>query len=126
MTKILIVDDESILRKMYQVKFQNNGFEVDTAQNGAEVFERLAVSRPDIILLDVMMPKIDGFEVLARLKANQDFKNIPVVLLTNLSASELDKGKGLELGAIDYLVKDNFTPADIVQKVKGYLLTQKP
>lgn len=121
MVKILIVDDEPILRKMYQIKFQNSGFEVITAQDGAEVFERIQESRPDLILLDVMMPKMDGFEVLARLKANQDFKNIPVVLLTNLSASELDRGKGLELGALDYLVKDNFTPADIVQKVKSYL-----
>lgn len=124
--KILIVDDEPILRKMYQVKFQNNGFEVDSAGDGAEVFDRLKESRPDIILLDVMMPKMDGFEVLARLKANQDLKNIPVVLLTNLSASELDKGKGMELGALDYLVKDNFTPADIVQKVKSYLTAIKP
>lgn len=121
MSKVLVVDDEPILRRMYEVKFQNNGFEVDSAEDGLQVFDKLKTATFDIIVLDVMMPKMDGFEVLEKLKTTPELKDIPVVLLTNLSASNADKDKGLELGALDYLVKDDFTPQEIVTKVQGYL-----
>lgn len=121
MAKILIVEDEEIIRKMYEVKFKNNGFEVELAQDGEEALEKLKTIVPDIILLDVMMPKVDGFEVLRRLKAEETTKNLKVIILTNLSAASSDKEKGISLGALDFLVKDQYTPSEVVKKVKELL-----
>lgn len=121
MAKILIVDDDPLLVRMYQKKFQNDGYIVDTAANGEDALSKTGSFVPDLILLDVMMPKIDGLEVLKQLKQNVTTKNIPVVMLTNVSGSDADNQRGLELGAVAYLVKSNYTPREVVQKVKEIL-----
>lgn len=121
MKKILIVDDETVLLKVYRLKFEHEGFQVETALDGLEAMAKVKSFSPDFILLDIMMPKLDGFEVLHRLKTDPATKAIPVVLLTNLSASEEDRERGLRLGATDYWVKDGFTPHEIVTKVKSLL-----
>ncbi len=115
--KILLVEDEEMLANMYQVKFQNDGFQLIKAGNGEEGLTLAEKEKPDMILLDVIMPKMDGFTVLKRLKENPATKDIPVLLLTNLGQDE-DVKKGNELGAVGYLVKANITPSEVVAKVK--------
>jgi DNA-binding response OmpR family regulator len=118
--RILLVEDEEMLSNMYQVKFQNDGFTLIKANNGEEGLQMADKEKPDFILLDVIMPKMDGFTVLKKLKENPNTKNIPVLLLTNLGQDE-DVKKGNELGAVGYLVKANITPSEVVAKVKTFL-----
>lgn len=121
MAKILLVDDDPLLVRMYQKKLQNDGFIVAVADNGIEGLLQVASFRPDLILLDIMMPKMNGLEVLQKLKENRDTQNIPVVLLTNVGASDEDTERGLELGAVAYLVKASNRPKVVVEKVKEIL-----
>ena len=116
--KILIIEDDRSLARLYQIKLEKSGYEIQVAYDGEEGFEQITSYQPDIILLDIIIPKIDGFEVLRRLKANASLKSIPVILLTNLGQEE-DMAKGKALGANDYLIKANFTPAEVVKKMEG-------
>lgn len=118
--KVLIAEDEDVLRRMYAKKFKTEGFEVFEAVNGVETIEMVKKNKPDIVLLDIIMPLVDGFSILKKMKEDNSLKNIPVILLTNL-AQEPDVKEGLKLGAVDYLVKTNFTPAQIVEKVRKIL-----
>jgi len=118
--KILIVEDEEMLSTMYKVKFENEGYEVATANNGADGLTLSEAEQPSIILLDIIMPKIDGFAVLKRLKASEKTKSIPVILLTNLGQDE-DIARGKELGAAGYLIKANNTPSEVVTKIKEFI-----
>ncbi|OGY90258.1 MAG: hypothetical protein A3B30_00835 [Candidatus Komeilibacteria bacterium RIFCSPLOWO2_01_FULL_52_15] len=119
-TKILIVEDEEMLSTMYKVKFENDGYEVFSATNGADGIEMAKKEGPKIILLDIIMPKIDGFAVLKKLKEDPKTKPIPVILLTNLGQDE-DITRGKELGAVGYLIKANNTPSEVVTKVQQYI-----
>jgi len=119
-TKVLIVEDDPTLAEMYGTKFTAEGFDVLHAGDGVEGLEMAKTKKPDAILLDVMMPKMDGFATLKELKADKILKKIPVIMLTNLGQEE-DVKKGKDLGAEDYFVKANQTPAEIVAKVKGLL-----
>lgn len=118
--KVLIVEDDPTLAEMYSTKFASEGFEVLHAADGVAGVEMAKAKKPDAILLDVMMPKMDGFAALKEIKADKALKKIPVVMLTNLGQEE-DIKKGKELGADDYFVKANQTPAEIVAKVKTLL-----
>lgn len=119
--KVLLVEDDTMLSDMYTMKFDGEGFEVWKGGNGVEGLKLLAEKgTPDIILLDVIMPQMDGFTMLAKIKENAQWKNVPVILLTNLG-QEQDVKKGLAMGASDYLVKANFTPQQVVEKVKALL-----
>ena len=118
--KVLITEDEEVLLRMYSLKFTNQGFKVVQADNGAKGLELAKKELPDIILMDIIMPQLDGFEVLKELKKDQKTKNIPVIMLSNLGQEE-DIKRGQELGAADYLVKANMTPMQVVDKVKEVL-----
>lgn len=119
--KILIVEDEETLSAMYKAKLEESGkFKVFTADNGVLGLEAAKKERPDIIILDVILPQIDGFSVLEELKKSGSTKKIPVIMLTNLGTDE-DKEKGKKLGAADYLVKANLTPSQVEEKIKEYL-----
>lgn len=118
--KVLIVDDDVFLSGIYATKLDLEGFEVDTARDGEEGLKAAAKSKPDIILLDVLMPKLDGFETLKRLKADPDLKDVPVIMLTNLGQKE-DVEKGLQEGAEDYLIKAHFVPSEAVEKIRAVL-----
>ncbi len=118
--KILIAEDDRFLMKILTNKFNKEGFEVIQAFDGFEAEEKLAEAKPDLILLDLMMPKKNGFEILADLKSEAKTKNIPVIILTNLGQDE-DLQRGLEMGADAYLVKSNFTIQEVVRKVKEFL-----
>lgn len=119
--KILIVEDEPFLLDMYKMKFKQGGFEVISAIDGEEAIRAGRREEPNIILLDIMMPKIDGFEVLENLKKNSLTKSIPVLIFSNFSQKE-QKEKGIALGAADYFVKTNYTPAQVLEKVKNILI----
>jgi DNA-binding response OmpR family regulator len=118
--KILVVEDDTALRAMYKGKFEADGFEVLTADNGADGLELAKNEKPDIIMLDVIMPQIDGFSVLQELKNDTKTKSIPTIMLTSLGTDE-DKEKGEKMGAVDYIVKANLTPAQVSEKIKKYL-----
>jgi two-component system phosphate regulon response regulator PhoB/two-component system alkaline phosphatase synthesis response regulator PhoP len=119
-TKVLIIEDEEMLVNMYISKFTKEGYEATKAENGRIGLEQAKIIKPDIILLDIMMPEIDGFMVLKNLKSDIATKDIPVIMLTNLGQEE-DIKKGSQLGATDYLVKANLTPTQVVEKVKTIL-----
>jgi DNA-binding response OmpR family regulator len=115
--KILLVEDDPFLLSMYNTKFEIENFKVVTADDGEKGLKLALKEAPDIILLDIMLPKMDGFEVLRALKADEKVKKIPVILLTNLSQKEKVK-EGLALGANDYLIKAHFMPSEVVEKIK--------
>ena len=117
--KILIVDDNTQILEMYAKKFQKSGFSVSVEENGAKGVSRAEVMRPDIILLDIMMPVLDGFESLNVLRKKKEFNPI-IIIFSNLESSDCVK-KGLEMGANDYLFKINHTPGDVLERVNELL-----
>lgn len=121
MAKILLVDDDPLLIRMYQKKLENDGYTVETADDGDVALRKVASFSPDIVLLDIMMPKVNGYEVLASLKKSPETNRIPVILLTNVGSSEQDVERGMELGAVAYIVKAENRPSTVVSKVKEIL-----
>lgn len=118
--KILLIEDEEMLANMYEVKFKNEGFDLVKALDGAQGLEIAKTIKPDFILLDIIMPKVDGFSVLKSLKEEESTKDIPVMMLTNLGQDE-DIERGKQMGSVGYLVKANITPAEVVESVKAEL-----
>jgi len=114
---VLLVEDDVFLSKMYQAKLSTAGFNVMAAFNGENGLTMAQKNLPSIILLDIILPKIDGYQVLKQLKKEELTKNIPVILLTNMGQKE-DIDRGLALGAVDYLIKAYFTPAEVVNKIQ--------
>lgn len=115
--KILIIEDDVFLADLYQTKFSMEDFEVYTAYDGEKGLEAAKKNKPDIILLDLILPKIDGFGVLDKLKKYKKTSDIPIILLTNLSQKS-DVEKGMKMGAVDYLIKAHFMPSEVVKKIK--------
>lgn len=119
-TKILVVEDEEILLAALMEELKQEGFEAVGAKDGIEGVEKASSEKPDLILLDLVMPRLDGIEALKQMKADPETKDIPVVILTNLS--DYDKiSDALSLGAMDYLVKANYRLEDLMTKVKTVL-----
>lgn len=120
MKKILIAEDDRFLANAYRVKFEKEDFEVVIAYDGEEAIAQLEKFTPDVILLDLIMPKKDGFSTIADLKANPSWSKIPVVVTSNLSQVQ-DFNRAKELGAIDYLVKSDTPISKIVEMVRKYI-----
>lgn len=118
--KILLVEDDTFLSNIYQTKFTKEGYQVFAASDGEDALKAVKIKKPDIILLDVLLPKLDGFAVLEKLKKDPETKDIPVILLTNLGQRD-DVDRGLQLGAADYLIKAHFKPSETVAKVRKIL-----
>ncbi len=125
MAKILLVEDDTILVEMYQAKFELEGHQVSVATNGEECLNILKTFQPELILLDILMPKLNGFHVLKEIKKQPDLRQIPVILLTNLGQAEVDMNQELAkaLGVNDYLIKSHHTPDEVVQKAVKVLGT---
>jgi len=123
-TKILLIEDDTFLVEMYTTKFELEGFAVASAEDGKKGLEMVKKENPDIILLDILMPKMDGFAVLDALKKDQETADIPVILLTNLGQKD-DVKKGFEKGAVGYLIKAHFMPSEVVDKIKKILQEHK-
>ncbi len=120
MTKILIAEDDQFISNAYRVKFEKEGFEVLIAGDGEEAIQNLDTFKPDLIILDLVMPKKDGFATLAEIKSSPSFANIPVIVTSNLSqATDFDKAKSL--GAVEYLVKSETPIGEIVNKIRTYI-----
>jgi DNA-binding response OmpR family regulator len=114
---ILLVEDDEFLAELYATKLNLEGFEISLATDGEKGLKMIKEKKPDLILLDIILPKMDGFEILKIIKADKTLKRIPVILLTNLSQKDEVK-RGLELGADDYLIKAHFMPSEVVKKIK--------
>jgi len=121
--KILVVDDEVNITQILEFSIGAEGYEVITAANGEEAINKARREQPDLIILDVMMPKIDGYEACRILKANPLTKGIPVVLLT-AKGRDIDKRLGYEVGATDYIIKP-FSPNKLVDRIHQLLVGTK-
>ncbi len=119
---ILLVEDDTFLAGMYVTKLTMEHFQVELAGDGELGLAKAEELQPDLILLDILLPKMNGFDVLKQIKAQPQLKNIPVILLTNLGQKG-DVAQGLDLGAADYLIKAHFMPSEVVDKIKRHLKT---
>ncbi|MEK7680551.1 MAG: response regulator [Patescibacteria group bacterium] len=117
---VLIVEDDVFLAEIYQKKFEMEGFKVSVANNGEKGLADIQKKKPDIVLLDILLPKLDGFAVLEEVKKDPTIQNIPIILLTNLGQKD-DVQRGLDEGAVDYLIKTHFKPSEVVDKVRKIL-----
>ena len=120
MTRIAIIEDDSVINQMYRMKFEADGFDVEVADNGKHGIELVESFHPDIILLDIQMPEIDGVEALKEIRKHEWGKNIPVIILTNLGEEESPK-ELRSLAIHSYIVKANLTPRQVVGRVKEAL-----
>ena len=122
--KVLIIDDDESIRTLYLERLKAEGFVVEIATNGENGLAKVTNFKPDIILLDVMMPKINGFAVLEILKTTPEYKKIPVIVLSALVREE-DRKRGLEGGAADFLSKSESLPTEVVAKIKAVIAKNK-
>jgi len=122
--KILIVDDDMTLRELYEERIKAEGFMILSASDGEEAIEKATKDKPDLILLDIMMPKINGIDVMKMLREKAETKDIPIIILTAL-IQEIDKIKGMMSPADAYLVKSEIMPKEVVDAIKGSLEKSK-
>lgn len=115
--KILMIEEDRFLRKIYRDKFSRLGFEFLEATNGEEGLNKIIYEKPDVVILDLMLPQKNGFDVLIDIKRNKNTQAIPVIILSNLG-QESDIKRGLSLGAKDYLVKTEVSLSEVVEKAK--------
>jgi two-component system, OmpR family, phosphate regulon response regulator PhoB len=116
---LLVEDDQSVL-EMYQLKLELDGYRVSTATDGEEGLRKAEELRPDIIFLDIRLPKMDGFEVLRRLRGQENTREIPVIILSNYGEDDL-VARGLRLGAHEYLIKARTTPSSLSEGIDDWL-----
>ena len=115
-SKVLIIDDDPFISEMYLLKFKDEHFDVAIAHSGKEGLRKISEFDPDVILLDIVMPDMDGFQMLEELK-NQGGRSRKIIMLTNLGQKE-DVERGMALGVRDYMVKAHFTPSEVAERVK--------
>lgn len=117
--KILIMEDEKVLQTLLEEKLKKHGYEVMAVDDGERGMEVISDYKPDLILLDMMMPKVDGFGVLEQMKENDLTSSFPVIVISN-SGQPVEIERALSLGVIDYIIKVDFDPAEVVEKVKAF------
>lgn len=122
--KILLIEDDITLVKMYQKKFETDGFEVDVAFDGLEGLKKATEGKPAMVLLDIMLPKLDGLALFKKMRSTPSTFNTPVILLTNFGQEDA-VFECFKLGAVDYLVKSDVTPQQVVQKIESFLAERK-
>ncbi len=116
MKKIIIVEDEEILRNLLEKKLTAEGYNVEVAEDGEVGLEKIRANRPDLILLDIIMPKMGGFEMLEEMQKDESIKGIPVIVVSN-SGQPVEIDRAQKLGATDWLVKTEFDPQEVIDKV---------
>jgi len=119
-TKILIIEDDFFIRELYERQFTKEGYLILSSEDGPSGLLAASQEKPDLILLDIMLPKLNGLDLLRTLKAKDETKNIPVILLTNLGQESVIK-EGFELGAESYLIKSAYTPSQIIDEIKNFM-----
>ena len=117
---ILIIEDDKFLRELIVKKLIKEGYKISEAVDGEEGTKKVKEEKPDLVLLDLILPGIDGFEVLARIKEDPSLSSMPVMVISNLGQKE-DVEKALKMGAVDYLIKAHHTPPEIIEKIKAIL-----
>lgn len=122
--KILFIEDDVTLVKMYERKFVSDGYEMVVAYDGLEGLEKATKEKPDLVLLDIMLPKLDGLALFKKMRSQPATFNTPVILLTNFGQEDA-VFECFKLGAVDYLVKTEVTPQQVVKKVETFLAEQK-
>ena len=118
--RILFVEDDALVAQMYRLKLELDGYSVEIAGDGVAALEKARSMRPDIIFLDIRLPKLDGLSVLERLRADPDTEHTPVVILSNWNEKELVE-RGVKLGALDHMIKSQTTPARLSQRLADWL-----
>lgn len=118
--KILIIEDDRFIAKMYQTKLSLEGYTVDVAENGTVGLDKIKSMSPDLVLLDIIMPEMDGFGVLEAIRDDETVNSTPVIVMSNLGQEDHLK-RARALGAKDYIVKSQLTPMDVVKKIKEVL-----
>jgi len=118
--KILLIEDDTFISQMYTAKFKQTPHELLSVGDGEEGLALAKEENPEAILLDIVLPKVDGFKILEKLKADETTKNIPIILLSNLG-QEANIQKGMSMGALDYIVKAHYTPQEVVERVEKIL-----
>ena len=124
MKKILLIEDDSFIIDIYITKLKEVGFSVQSAVNGEEALVKIKQSRPDLVLLDIVLPQVTGFEFLQEIKSIPELKNVPVIVLSNLGQKK-EVEKGLDLGAVKYLIKAHYTPTEVVEEIRAVLNKNK-
>lgn len=117
MTRILLVEDDPFLIDIYSQKLTKAGFKVEVAQNGKSALQSLQKRKPQLVILDIVLPGIEGWEILRRIKKDRSLAKLKVVVLSNLGQKE-EVEKGLKLGAVKYLIKAHYTPSEVVKEIK--------
>jgi len=120
MKKILLVEDDPFLIDIYSTKLKDSGFKVVVVREGDGVLSKIEEEKPDLLVLDIVLPHMDGWEVLSRVKAAEEFKDLKVVILSNLGQKD-EVEKGLKLGAEKYLIKAHYTPSEVAEEIKKIL-----
>jgi len=120
MKKVLLIEDDPFLVDIYITKLKEAGLSVEAAMDGEEGFQKIKEEVPDLILLDIVLPNINGWEFLRKVKRDERLKNLKVIILSNLGQKE-EVEKGLKLGAVKYLIKAHYTPSEVVEIVKQIL-----
>jgi len=115
--KILLVEDDPFIIDIYSTKLKEAGFDVQSSTDGEDALKRVKEDKPDLILLDVVLPKLTGLECLGQIKLLPQFKDIPIIILSNLGQKH-EVEKGLKMGADKYLIKAHYTPSEIVKEIK--------
>ena len=118
--RVLFVEDDALVAQMYRLKLELDGYVVEIAGDGLAALEKARSMRPDIIFLDIRLPKLDGLSVLERLRAAPGTEHTPVVILSNWNEKEL-VDRGIKLGALDHMIKSQTTPARLSQRMAGWL-----
>ena len=125
MAKILIVEDDAFLSDLYLHTFTFSGFDTHIAKNGLEGFDKAVEVNPDIIFLDIMMPKMNGIDLMKKLKEQEATKNIPIVILSNFSDEALAK-EAMANGALAYIIKSEYEPKQVIQMTNDWLAKKTP
>lgn len=120
MVKILIIEDEKVLAEMYRDKFESEGFKTKLAFSSEEAVEYLKKEKPDLILLDILLPRENGIIFLKKIKEVENISNIPIIAFSNYD-DQRTKKEAFGLGIKDYLIKTQYTPKELVEEVKKYL-----
>jgi len=120
MQKIFLVEDDPFLIDIYSTKFKKLGYEVASTPGGEEIISKIKVEKPNIVVLDIVLPNIDGWEILRRIRGDEELKDLKVVILSNLGQEEEVK-KGMELGATKYLIKAHLNPSEVIEEIRKIL-----
>src|SRR4030042_1796124 len=120
MKSILLIEDDPLLIDLYATKLREAEFEVEIAANGQEGLKKVKTKKPDLLILDIVLPAVNGWEILEEIKKIEGLQDLKIVIFSNFTSKE-EVEKGLSLGAVKYLIKSHYTPSEVVREIKKIL-----